>query len=293
MHPCICTSWQLAGACTTHQHFETTILSTCPQHALAVADRQGLVQAGRAWCTRCCTGHSRCMLGTGAASCAPGPACLLPCPLPVLHIHAHALQACMGLCARVSSCAACECTMQPSHHPAHTTQRCPAAAQLAVGDVVPVAGAGVAGGRGGAAAPALARVTGLERVQGTGVYMPHTLTGGRAGGRAGPAGLCIPGQRLPLRAPHSPSCLHSTVAVHAHSLCATAGACVAPMPVGRAALPRCVACPWPRPPVLSHPSTCPKSSSSLLLLFTLRPLLLPLFRPLQAPLWWTEWWPAS
>ncbi|KAL4459184.1 hypothetical protein ABPG75_014049 [Micractinium tetrahymenae] len=49
--------------------------------------------------------------------------------------------------------------------------------QLAVGDVVPVAGAGVPGGRGGAALPVLARVTGVERVQETGVYMPHTLTG--------------------------------------------------------------------------------------------------------------------
>lgn len=49
--------------------------------------------------------------------------------------------------------------------------------QLAVGDVLPVAGAVAPGGRGGAARTALARVVATERVQETGVYMPHTLTG--------------------------------------------------------------------------------------------------------------------
>ncbi|KAL4427164.1 hypothetical protein ABPG77_001168 [Micractinium sp. CCAP 211/92] len=49
--------------------------------------------------------------------------------------------------------------------------------QLAVGDVVPMAGGAVPGGHGGAALPTLARVTSVERVQETGVYMPHTLTG--------------------------------------------------------------------------------------------------------------------
>lgn len=63
--------------------------------------------------------------------------------------------------------------------------------QLAPGDVVPVAAADWSGDR----RLVLARVTAVEREEGEGVYMPHTLTGALPSrGRGGKAGvLPIPG----------------------------------------------------------------------------------------------------